>query len=161
SLALTIPGLPNDQYHAWLDPILFAAIGVAVVTFSAAPRALIGRSAAAAMVTACLILAVVAMPPLSSPDGGWRRAAESAARIRSVVGDQPTAVTGVAKNGGALEFPLRRQGTPIAAPSAAQFLVVSCDPLFETGVGMRCGGPAEEAIARQMGYSPTELVDRF
>jgi hypothetical protein len=161
SLALTIPGLPNDQYHAWLDPILFAVIGVAVVTLSAAPRALVGRSAAVAMVTACVLLSVVAMPPLSSPDGGWRRAAESAARIRSVTGDQPTAVTGVAKSGGALEFPLRRQGSPIAARPAAEFLVVSCDPLFEAGVGMRCGGPAEEAIARQMGYPPTRLVDRF
>jgi 4-amino-4-deoxy-L-arabinose transferase-like glycosyltransferase len=161
SLALTIPGLPNDQYHAWLDPILFAVIGVAVATLSAAPRALVGRSAAVAMVAACVMLSAVAMPPLSSPDGGWRRAAESAARIRSVTGDQPTAVTGVAKSGGALEFPLRRRGTPIAAPSAAEFLVVSCDPLFEAGVGMRCGGPAEEAIARQMGYNPTRLVDRF
>jgi hypothetical protein len=161
SLALTIPGLPNDQYHAWLDPILFAVIGVAVVTLSAAPRALVGRSAAVAMVTACVLLSVVAMPPLSSPDGGWRRAADSAARIRSVTGDQPTAVTGVAKSGGALEFPLRRQGSPIAAPQAAEFLVVSCDPLFEAGVGMRCRGPAEETIARQMGYSPIRLVDRF
>jgi hypothetical protein len=161
SLALTIPGLPNDQYHSWLDPILFAAIGVAVVTLSAAARAMVGRSAAVSMVAACLILSVVAMPPLSSPDGGWRRAAGSAARISSVTRDQPTAVTGVAKSGGALEFPLRRQGTPITAPSAAEFLVVSCDPLFEAGVGMRCGGPAEAAIARQMGYTPTRLIDRF
>jgi hypothetical protein len=107
------------------------------------------------------MLSVVAIPPLSSPDGGWSRAAESAARIRSVTGDQPTAVTGVAKSGGALEFPLRRQGTPIATPSAAEILVVSCDPLFETGVGVRCGGPAEEAIARQMGFTATRLVDRF
>jgi hypothetical protein len=101
------------------------------------------------------------MPPLASPDGGWRRAAESAARIRSVTGDHPTAVTGVAKSGGALEFPLRRQGTPITVPSAAEYLVVSCDPLFERGVGMRCGGAAEEAIAHQLGYPPTRLVDRF
>ena len=160
-LALTIPGLPNDQYHAWLDPVLFAAIGVAVATLSAAPRALVGRSAAVAMVAACATLAVVATPPLSSPDGGWSRAAESATRIRTVTGDQPTAVTGVAKSGAALEFPLRRQGTPIAAPSAADFLVVSCDPLFEAGVGVRCGGPAEAAIARQMGFIAPQLVDRF
>lgn len=161
SLAVTVVGLPNDQYHAWLDPILFAVIGVAVATLSAAPRPLIGRSAAIAMVVACLILSVVVMPPLTSPDGGWHRAAESAARIRSVTGDQPTAVTGVAKSGGALEFPMRRQGSPIAAPSAAEFLVVTCDPLFEAGVGFRCGGPAEEAIARQIGYPPNRLVDRF
>ena len=161
SLALTIPGLPNDQYHAWLDPILFAVIGVAVATLSAAPRAFVGRSAAVAMVAACVTLAVVATPPLSSPDGGWSRAAESATRIRSVTGDQPTAVTGVAKSGAALEFPLRRQRAPITAPSAAEFLVVSCDPLFEAGVGARCGGPAEEAIASQMGYIATRLIDRF
>jgi hypothetical protein len=78
-----------------------------------------------------------------------------------VTGDQPTAVTGVAKSGGALEFPLRRLGTPIAAPSTAAFLVVSCDPLFEAGVGLRCGGPAEQAIARQIGFTGTRLADRF
>ena len=40
NLALTIPGLPNDHYHAWLDPILFAAIGVAVATLASVSRAL-------------------------------------------------------------------------------------------------------------------------
>ncbi len=160
-LALSIAGLPNDQYHAWMDPILFAVIGVAVAALSAAPRARVTRSVAALMVAACVALSIIAMPPLASPDGGWTRAAESAARIRSVTGDQPTAVTGVAKDGGALEFPLRRQGTPIAMPSAAEFLVVSCDPLFEAGVGLRCRGPAEEAIARQVGFSGSRLVDRF
>ena len=49
-------------------------------------------------------------------------------------------------------------GTPIAAPSAAEFLVVSCDPLFEAGVGVRCGGPAEEAIARQVGFCPPDWL---
>lgn len=161
SLAVTVAGLPTHQYHAWLDPILLAAIGVAAATLSAATGRLIGRSAAVAMVAACLVMSVLAMPPLRSPDGGWQRAAESAARIRSVTGDQPTAVTGVAKSGGALEFPMRRQGSPIAAPLDAEFLVVSCDPLFEVGVGFRCGGPAEEAVARQIGYGPTRLVDRF
>jgi hypothetical protein len=106
-------------------------------------------------------LSVAAMPPLSSPDGGWPRAAESAARIGSIVGDQPTAVAGVAKSGAALAFPLQRQGTPTAPPSTAEFLVVTCDPLFEAGVGLRCRGPAETAIARQMGFTHARLVDRF
>ncbi|MGZ5392404.1 MAG: ArnT family glycosyltransferase [Mycobacterium sp.] len=161
NLALTLPGLPNDHYHAWLDPILFAAIGVAVATLSTAPHARVARSAAVAVVVACVALSVVAMPPLSSPDGGWPRAAESAARIRSVTGDRPTAVTGVAKSGAALAFPLQRQGTPSAPPSAADFLVVTCDPRFEPGVGLRCRGPAEAAIARQMGFTHARLVDRF
>ena len=161
NLALTIPGLPNDHYHAWLDPILFAAIGVAVATLASVPRTPFGRSAAVVMVASCVALSVAAMPPFSSPDGGWPRAAESAARIGSIVGDQPTAVTGVAKSGAALAFPLQRQGTPTAPPSAAEFLVVTCDPLFEAGVGLRCRGPAETAIARQMGFTRARLVDRF
>jgi hypothetical protein len=161
SLALTIAGLPNDQYHAWLDPVLFAVIGVAVARLSAAPRSLAGRPAAVAIVAACVALSAAAMPPILAPDGGWPRAAEAAVRIRSVTGDEPTAVTGVAKSGGALEFPLRRQGTPITTPKVADFLVVSCNPLFEVGVGVRCGGPAEELIARQMGFTANRLVDRF
>jgi hypothetical protein len=160
-LALTIAGLPNDQYHAWLDPILFAVIGVAVATLSAATRPQVAKPAAVAIVAACVALSVAAMPPLSAPDGGWPRAAETADRIRSLTGDRPTAVTGVAKSGGALEFPLRRQGAPVTTPAAADFLVITCDPLFELGVGVPCGGPAEELIARQMGFTATRLVDRF
>lgn len=159
SLAVSFPGLPNDQYHAWLDPILFAVIGVAVARLWASSTQL-GRTVGATVVVACTALSLAVMPAMSSPGGGWPRMAEAAVRIRAVTGDRPTAITGVAKTGGAVEFPLRRQHTPVVEQSAAEFLVVTCDTLFERGVGLPCNGPAEEARAQAAGFPP-RLVDRF
>ena len=155
TLAEFTPGLPNDQYHSWLTPIVFAVIGVGVARLSAAGRP--ARTSAIAIVVACVALSLTSMPPLDSPDGGWPKAAETAARIRAAAGDQPIAVTGVAKSGAAMAFPLWRDGKPNT--STAAILVVTCDRLFERSVGMLCGGPAESAIARQAGFS--RFVGRF
>lgn len=97
NLVVIAAGLPNDEYHAWLDSILLAVIGVAVSRLWTATATRVGRAAAIAIVVACLVLSLPSMPPLSSSDGGWPEATEAAARIRSVTGDQPTAVTGSSK----------------------------------------------------------------
>jgi 4-amino-4-deoxy-L-arabinose transferase-like glycosyltransferase len=160
TLAEFVEGLPNDQYHAWLDPILFAIIGVAVARLRAM-RARVGRASAIAIVVSCLALSLASVPPLRSPDGGWPRAAESAGRIRAVGRNQWTAVIGVAKSGAALAFPLHRDGQRLTSASTADVLVVTCDRLFERAVGVPCGGSAELAVARQFGFPAVRLVDRF
>jgi hypothetical protein len=160
TLAEFVDGLPNDQYHAWLDPILFAIIGVAVARLRAM-RIRAGRASAIAIIVSCLVLSLASKPPLRSPDGGWPRATESAGRIRAVAGNQWIAVIGVAKSGAALAFPLRRNGQPITQVSTADILAVTCDRLFERAVGVPCGGSAELAVARQFGYPAVRLVDRF
>ena len=160
SLGMVHPGLPSDQYHAWLDPIVFAAIGVAAAWMWAA-RSLVVKAAAATLVVACLTLSIVSMPPFTSARGGWPSAAVAADRIRAVTGDSPTAVTGVYKTGAAVEFPLRRAGSTVIDPSAAEFLVVTCDPLFERPVGIPCGGPAEAARAFMAGFALAEVKDCF
>jgi hypothetical protein len=160
-LATFFAGLPNDQYHGWLSPIIFAVIGIAVARLIAGTRALVARTSAIAILVSCLALSLASMPPFDSPDGGWPKAAEAAARIRSLVGDRPTAVMGVAKSGAALAFPLIRDGEPIAPLAAAEILVVTCDPIFETSIGARCGGPAEVAFAWRAGFPAARLIDRF
>lgn len=151
TLAEFTPGLPTDQYHSWLTPVIFAMIGVAVARLAAV------RPAAITIVVACLALSLIAIPPLDSPDGGWPKANETATRIRVAAGGQPIAVTGVAKSGAAIAFPLWRDGKPNTP--AANVLVVTCDRLFERGVGLPCGGPAESAVARKAGFE--RLVGRF
>lgn len=159
ALATPLAGLPTDQYHAWLDPILLAAIG------SAAARGWRGRlaakTAAVALVGACVALSLSSLPPPSSPDGGWPRAAATASRIRALTGDHTVAVVGVGKSGAALEFPLRRQYSPHAEPAVAEFLVVTCDPLFFRVSVLPCGGQAEAAAAREYGFPRARVVDRF
>jgi hypothetical protein len=153
-------GLPNDQYHAWLDPIVFAAIGIAAASMWGA-RSLVVKAAAATVVVACLTLSIVSMPPFTTARGGWPSAVEAAARIRAVTSGSPTAVTGVYKSGAAVEFPLRRAGSTVVDPAAAEFLVVTCDPLFERGVGIPCGGQAEAARAFMAGFAMATVRDCF
>ena len=160
NLGVIHSGLPNDQYHAWLDPIILAAIGVAAAWLWGA-RSTVLKAAATTVVLACLTLSIVSMPPFTSARGGWPSAAEAADRIRAVTDDHPTAVTGVYKTGAAVEFPLRRAGSRVVDPSVAEFLVVTCDPLFERAVGIPCGGPAEAARAFMAGFAMAETRDCF
>ena len=160
SLGVITPGLPNDQYHVWLDPILLALVGVAVA-YLLNTRMAFGWVSGATILTACVILSLVRIPPLQAPDGGWPAAVAASDRVRSITGDDPVAVTGVAKPGTALIFPLQRDGVRIVDPGSANYLVVVCDPLFERAVRVPCGGPAEASIAQQFGFPAAGLVDRF
>jgi 4-amino-4-deoxy-L-arabinose transferase-like glycosyltransferase len=161
SLATSFIGLPTDQYHTWLDPILFATIGIAGAHLWSMRTALMPRTAAVALVGSCVALSLLSLPPWSSPDGGWPRAAATATRIRAITGDHTTAVIGVAKTGAALEFPLRRQHSPIAEPAVAEYLVITCDPLFFRVAVLPCGGQAEAAMAREVGFPTARVVARF
>ena len=160
SLGVITPGLPNDQYHVWLDPILLASVGVAVA-YLLNTRMAFGWVSGATILCACVILSLVRIPPLQAPDGGWPAAVAASDRVRSITGDDPVAVTGVAKPGTALIFPLQRDGVRIVDPGSANYLVVVCDPLFERAVRVPCGGPAETSIAQQFGFPAAGLVDRF
>ncbi|OBJ51714.1 glycosyltransferase family 39 protein [Mycobacterium sp. 1423905.2] len=161
TLATPFVGLPTDQYHTWLDPMLFAIMGVAGARLWAMRAALAVRSTGVAFVGGCVALTVASLPPLASADGGWPQAVDTALRIRSVTGIHSIAVTGVEKSGAAIEFPLRRQHASIAPPSTAEFLIVTCDPLFFSRSVLTCGGLAEAARAREVGFPTARVVDRF
>jgi 4-amino-4-deoxy-L-arabinose transferase-like glycosyltransferase len=161
SLAAAVAGLPTDQYHTWLDPILFAVIGALAARLWTLGSALVPKIASATIAAGCIALSLWAAPPLASPDGGWPTAERTAARIRSITADKPIAVIGVVKTGAALGFPLSRQRSQIVQPTSAEFLVITCDPLFFGAVVTPCGGPAEDARARDVGFPTARVVDRF
>jgi hypothetical protein len=56
-------------------------------------------------------------------------------------------------------------GTVVSDPWAASYIVVPCDRLFESVVGAKCAGPAEDRLMTYMtldGAHPTPtLVTRF
>jgi hypothetical protein len=127
-----------------------------------------GRTAAAAGLGIVLVVvSIVAWPPGTSPDGGWRLADNAAARTISATGDRALVLVGIPpfKNSNALRFPLEHRGAtplpddPSGTPAGA--LVVVCDPLFDAVVGATCGGPAEDALLAGRGYAGFGLVDRF
>ncbi len=167
NLATVVPGLPNDHYHAFLDPIVFvlAALGAAALWRSGRPW----RVAAAATIAVVAVFNVAIWPPAISPDGGWPAAQAAAARIVATLGGREPGLAGLPafKSTDALGFPLSRAGQPplpllLQDPLAFASvpIVLSCDRLFESVIGAACGGPAEDIWAAR--WTPGSVLrDRF
>ncbi len=172
SLAAVVPGLPNDHYHAFLDPVVLvlASVGLARLTGTIQGSGDNHRSIRVARLTglgatlASIALAVSAWPPVVSPDGGWPGADAAAVRVLATTGDAPLALDGlpVFKSADAVGFPLLRRGAQLVADgTTGAATVVVCDPLFETVVGDTCGGVAETAWLAMTGRSDLVLADRW
>jgi hypothetical protein len=199
SLQTVVAGLPNDHYHAFLDPVVVVLVSVAAVAMAApgtlpAAGASVATGAAAGVapdpsardgatlrprvdvavrvllgaVFVFLIALEVSRWPIPDPNGGWPAAAASGTRIVATTGTNPVALIDlpVFKTPAGTGFPIvMAGGTLIDDLWSAGFIVVPCDRLFESVVGSKCAGPAED---RQMRYlvadgahpEPT-LVTRF
>ena len=167
TLATVVPGLPNDHYHAFLDPIVFVTIGLAA---SAAWRSRqpVARVAAAAGVVAVIAFNVMIWPPRVAPDGGYPRAELAARRVVDRLGDRPYLLYGLPaiKRPDAYGFPLTRLEHPPALTDGMGLselpMVIACDALFEDAIGAACGGPAEDgALATLAPGVRRTLIDRF
>jgi 4-amino-4-deoxy-L-arabinose transferase-like glycosyltransferase len=187
SLAVITPGLPNDHYHSFLDPLVLALAGAGLACVAGlaggvagearssatassgktAPSATAGRALAAGLAIALIAISVSAWPPATSPDGGWRLVAEATDRTAASLdaADGPVAVVGIPsfKNANAMRFPLEHAGVAVQDvpdPASASNVVIVCDPLFDDVVGAACGGPAEDAWIAASAPGAT-LLDRF
>ena len=132
-----------------------------------ASSATAGRVLAAGLGIALVAISVLAWPPATSPDGGWRLVAQATDRTVAALGggDAPVALVGIPpfKNANAMRFPLEHVGIAVQDvpdPASASHVVIVCDPLFDDVVGAACGGPAEDAWVAANAPGAT-LVDRF
>jgi hypothetical protein len=166
SLARVVPGLPNDHYHAFLDPVVFVTAGLGIAALwrwrpAARP---VGPVVAATGLAAVIALNVAIWPPRVAPDGGYPAAERAAARILGVIGDEPYRLSGLptTKNADAYGFPLVNLGglPPVGGRPAPAYLVIACDRLLEPLILAPCGGAAEDALAAELG-DITDLVERF
>jgi hypothetical protein len=173
-LATVVRGLPNDQYHAFTDPIIPVLLGLGVAglagphAVSAGRRELVadrlaGRLIAVALVGGLVVAELTRLPSFRDPDGGWPAARAAAERVVAAAGDRGLVVVGLPgfKPTDGFVFPLLFAGGSIAGtPPAPGALVIVCDRLFEPSIGAACGGEAERAVERdQPGFG--RLVDRF
>jgi len=164
SLATVVPGLPNDHYHAFADPMVFTLVGIGAGTLwrlgevhAVTTRLpVVGRTAVGVGLAAVLAWNLAHESPAVHSDGGFPAAETAAARITSVADGRPIAVRSlpIFKTGEAYIYPLVIAGAALQAdagsgppPTNGTTLVVVCDSLFETVMGARCGGPAEAGIA--------------
>jgi Dolichyl-phosphate-mannose-protein mannosyltransferase len=166
TLATVVPGLPNDHYHAFLDPLVFVTVGLGVAALLARRSAVL-RLASGVAVAAVVVFNVLTWPPPVAPDGGWPAAEKAAARIATRTAGLPYTLASLPsfKSADAYAFPLVRAGhgpSNVQDPMALAEVpvVVVCDRLFEEAIGAPCGGPAETAWAAQ--FAPASvLADRF
>jgi 4-amino-4-deoxy-L-arabinose transferase-like glycosyltransferase len=166
SLAIVVEGLPNDHYHAFLDPLVFVLAGLGVAAYWR--WGIAGRVVAVAAVAAIGGFNVATWPPAVASDGGWPAAQAATQRVVTSVGSDSVLLIGVPtfKPPDAYAFPLTRLRHPLAesfdlvGPFDRNALVIPCDRLFESVMGAACGGPAEDAEAANIDAG-WQLVDRF
>ncbi|HET7472741.1 MAG TPA: hypothetical protein VFJ71_06425, partial [Candidatus Limnocylindrales bacterium] len=142
SLATIVPGLPNDHYHAFADPMVVALVGIgAAAAFR--QRAVVARAATTVAVAGIAAFNLVTQPPAVAPDGGWRAARSAAERTAEAVDTAPFALVSLPefKSDEALRMPLEAIGRrPVAGqPTASATVVVMCDQRFHEAIGAACG----------------------
>ena len=167
SLASVVPGLPNDHYHAFADPMVFTIVGMgAAALWRVVPP--IGPAVTVAAVVALVAWNVASWPPQAAPDGGYPAAERAATRILAAAGSDELTLRSLPdfKSTEAYAYPLTRAGATVSADTASgpiaatsDTVVVICDSLFETVIGAACGGPAEATVAPPDRFG--EPIDRF
>lgn len=178
SLQRVVLALPNDHYHAFLDPVVMVLVAVSSVGLlaqaaaswrsSRRPAPLAAGVIVGAVVAVLIAAAVVRQPPWVDPDGGWVAARAAGERIVQVAGSRPIRVVGLPefKLADGIIFPVVHAGGQVVDdPNPDAVLVVACDRLFETAIGAPCGGLAEDREVGLGQVSPApaglRLIDRF
>lgn len=115
----TVTLLPVDQYHAFLDPIVFVGVGLTVAALWQLARAMPSRAVARGLVaagTAGLVLFNLAsQPPSPALDGGWPAAEQASQRILAASAGDPIELRSLPafKATDAYGFPLIRASTRV------------------------------------------------
>jgi 4-amino-4-deoxy-L-arabinose transferase-like glycosyltransferase len=178
SLQTVVAGLPNDHYHAYLDPVVFVLLALAARALAggSGPNYRVGATVRATVAVAlgALILLDLRLSPPADPNGGWPAARAAGERILDVA-PSPVDVRQlpIFKSAEGVGFPVIAAGgrafiatdresalRPIV-PDA--LVVVACDRLFEEVMGAACGGPAELEYMRRLtdGREGAEPAARF
>ncbi len=187
SLQRVVAGLPNDHYHAFLDPIVVMLIAIpAAHLFDGAlkvwradhhPGAALAGLAVAAGLAVLVTVELGRKPPHVDPDGGWPAMQTAGVRIATYAAGRPVLLVGLPdfKLPDAIGFPIEHAGGQIGFridlngfPEDSDPIVVACDRLFEVAIGKPCGGPAEDAYMATLTLLgsgpdgiPPHVVERF
>ncbi|MEW5992730.1 MAG: glycosyltransferase family 39 protein [Chloroflexota bacterium] len=190
SLQTVVAGLPNDHYHAYLDPVVVVLVALASRAILAGDRAVgapdgtptgagrwavRGASSVVVVALGALVLLDLRLAPPADPNGGWPGGPAAGERILDVAGS-PVDVRQlpIFKTAEGVGFPVivaggrafiatdRESALRPIEPDA--LVVVACDRLFEDVMGAACGGPAEaDYLGRLVGADAAipDLVSRF
>jgi 4-amino-4-deoxy-L-arabinose transferase-like glycosyltransferase len=165
SLQRVVPGLPNDHYHAFADPIVCILLGLGTAALFRLARGstrLAGTDQVGTglrpgvLIVAVGLVALLALEivrwPRPDPDGGWPAARDAGARIAAAAGGGTVLLLGLPdfKLVDGIGFPVVHAGAALAAiDHPADVVVVACDRLFEGAIGAPCG-LAEDLLVRDL-----------
>jgi 4-amino-4-deoxy-L-arabinose transferase-like glycosyltransferase len=178
SLQRVVAGLPNDHYHAFLDPIVVILIAVpaasllerALETWRAnrRPGAAVAGIVVGVGLAALVAVALIRTPPTVDPDGGWPAMRAAGERVVVQAAGRAVLLFGLPdfKLPDAVGFPIEHAGGQLISLAGADRIVIACDRLFEAAIGAPCGGPAEDAHVEATFGGPGalpafHLIDRF
>jgi Dolichyl-phosphate-mannose-protein mannosyltransferase len=163
SLASVVPDLPNDHYHAFLDPVVFVVVGLGAAALWRSAR-LAGRALVVAGTAVLVALNGSLWPPAVAPDGGYPAAERAAGRILTTLGSAPYRLASLPtlKVPDAYGLPLLRLGgRPAGNADDGAPLVIACDRVLESIIGAACGGAAEDAYLGKLAEADRTLTERF
>jgi len=185
SSTIVVPLLPVDHYHAFLDPVVAALVGIGIgalargfisgrsaaedgQTVAVAAEVRNGRSAgivgvgvAAAILVAIVGWNLATQRPATSALGDWGATRAAADRIIADAGADGEIglvwLPGI-KSADAIGYPLTVSGRSPADPVTAGTVAVVCDDPFVDD----CAGAAEQrALDAVGGAASFDMVDRF
>ena len=188
SLASVIPGLPNDHYHAFADPMVVVLVGIGAAVIGGVSR--VGSGVAVVGLLALVGWNLTHLPPAVHPDGGYPAAQVAGDRVMAALERADVTVEDVVllrslpsfKSSEAVAYPLIRAGQSLVAETPTgispgsvadaggavgefRALVLLCDDLFVESIGAACGGPAEDGATDEDGETADEqwgpFLDRF
>jgi hypothetical protein len=159
SLQTVATGLPNDHYHAYLDPVVIVLLALAAKSIaggSGTPRRTDSAARSVILVAlAALVLLDLRLAPPADPNGGWPAARAAGERIVAEAVGRPIDIRGlpVFKTAEGTGFPViyaggdaviaTDQATAVAPLKPGAVVVIACDRLFESVILHACGGEAE------------------
>jgi hypothetical protein len=180
SLQTVVAGLPNDHYHAYIDPVVFVLVGLGARAIASGSGPHQRVDVAARSIVALALVALIGLDlrltPPPDPNGGWPAARDAGERIAASAAGTPIDVRGVPifKTAEGVGFPVIVAGGDVIAIATdvetsgrtlqpGSTLVVACDRIFEDVLHALCGGPAEAAYLRQLtGGAPIPAsIDQF
>lgn len=177
SLQVVVAGLPNDHYHAFLDPvvIVLVALSARAITRGSEPHQRVdaaARSVVAGALAALVLLDIRLWPP-ADPNGGWPAAQGAGLEVVAGAGARPIDVRSlpIFKTAEGIGFPVIAVGgeadvatnpeEALRPARAGTELVVVCDRLFESIIGDPCGGPAEIRFVARLTGGPARSPVRW
>jgi hypothetical protein len=159
SLQTVVEGLPNDHYHAYMDPVVIVLLALAAnaIAGGSGTSRRVDSAARSVILVAlgALVLLDLRLAPPADPNGGWPAARAAGERILADYGDRSFDIRTlpVFKTAEGTGFPVIYAGGEAAVSTdrstafepfvPGSVIVIACDRLFESVILDPCGGEAE------------------